>query len=318
MKLFIIVFDSLIAVLIYKSGSCRSRVPSFASKSLHFVGLKASEATLGSPSLASPAISTLIYALSPIPVLLGSFFGQFDAIPLFFLLLGIFLASKKRFSWGLFSLGLGTCFKPWVFLFVPMVLWREKNWADRGKLLTFYFLPLFIITLLYILLIPSGDIINMLKGIGLYISVAGWWGPSVFFGKLAELFAIPRLLTIPSQISKVVTVGLIFYLAIKLKNKNIYQAAKLTILAIYIFSFGFAIQYLVWILPFLLITRDKRLKYYLIFVGLYYLIFGTTRILNYNFQPPQIPEIFYYSASFFLWLFFVKWGIKEKRSVELR
>lgn len=35
-------------------GSCRSRIPNSASKLLHFVGLKASEATFGSPSLASP------------------------------------------------------------------------------------------------------------------------------------------------------------------------------------------------------------------------------------------------------------------------
>lgn len=285
MKSVIVLFDATIVVLI--SIICKKSYPAF------------------------------IYAFCPIPIILSAYFGQFDAIPLFFLLLGIFLTSKKRLSCGLLSLGIGTCFKPWVLLFMPIILLREKWWYRRRKLLIYYFIPLFIITLLYILIIPSGNIINMFKGISLYISVAGWWGPSIILGKIAELTGIPRILTFPSQISKIATVGMIIYLAIKLKNKDIFYTTKLAILTIYIFSLGFAIQYLVWILPFLIITKDKYLKYYLTFVGLYYLTFGTTRILDYHFQPPQIPELFYFIASFLLWLFFVRWGMKERRKIEL-
>ena len=38
----------------------------------------------------------LVYAFSPIPVILCAYFGQFDAIPLFFALFGLYLMTQKR------------------------------------------------------------------------------------------------------------------------------------------------------------------------------------------------------------------------------
>ncbi len=46
--------------LLKMHGSCHSRIQNSASKSLHFVGLKASETTFGRPSLPSPAVNYVV------------------------------------------------------------------------------------------------------------------------------------------------------------------------------------------------------------------------------------------------------------------
>lgn len=285
MKLLVIIFDSLIAVLI-----------SLISKNLR---------------------NGLLYATSLIPVMVGAYFGQFDPIPLFFSVLGLYLFFSNKPFLSMLNLGIGTTFKPWPAVFALPLLFSNKGRRRKRTMLIFFALPLGLVILIYKIIIPSGNLFTMIGAIALYESVIGWWGPSILFQKLSDFLGIRKIVTIPSFISKILTISIIFYICYickNLRNKNVFLVAKLIILAVYIFSFGFAIQYLLWIFPFALITKDRFTKHYVLFVGSYFILSGIMRLLTYNFEPPGIPNIFYVPLSFLLWSFFLAWGIKEVQS----
>ena len=286
MKLFIVLFDSLLACLIFLiSGNIK-------------IGY--------------------LYALSPIPIILSAIYGQFDAIPLFFTVLGLYLFSRKKIFRGIISLGVGTAFKPWVLMFLPLLLFWAREKRDQLIMLLSFMLPILISISIYKLITPYGNITMMMAVIARYESVMGWWGPAIFFQKISEATQFSKLLTVPTFISKMITIGLIIFISHKYKSKDIWNTAVLIILTIYIFSLGFGIQYLLWIFPFILLKRDQSVAKYLLFIGLYFITIGLFRNLTYHFSPPDIADSVYYSFSFFVWVFFVILGVRRLRIVDKR
>jgi Gpi18-like mannosyltransferase len=279
MKLLIIFFDSLIAPLIFIAcGNIRKAV---------------------------------IYCLSPIGIMIGAYFGQFDSIPLFFSLLGIIFYSQNMYFISMFILGIAFIFKPWPIIFILLIIAKNTKRKTIFPLIMASLIPVIISLFLYRLIIPAANFITMLGIITLYESSLGWWGLSIFFHWMAFHFHHIKILLIPAFFSKMVTIIVIVYQCFSCKKKSVFTTAKYIILSVYILSFGLGIQYLMWILPFALITKDNYLKKYLTFTGGYFILFGALRLLNYNFTPPGISDKLYISASFLLWVFFTSWGFHE-------
>lgn len=292
MKLFIIIFDSAIAVLVAKI--CKNTGE----------GLK--------------------YIFSPIPVIIGAYLGQFDAIPLFFVLLFAYLIQSNLSLKNFLLLGTGIIFKPWPIILIPLSIFRYRYTGEKITAVIYSFTPVITVILLYNIFIIRANIPIMLGSIIQYESVLGWWGPSIFFKLAADYLHHQKILTIPALISKIMAVSAILLLSMKISKNNSYRNTeqklpkndyyghvKLILLSLYIISFGLSIQYLLWIFPFALITRDKFLKYYSNLFGPYVIIFGILHLLDYNFKPPGIPLPFHYLAGIALWFLFLFWGVKE-------
>lgn len=267
--------------------------------------------------------NALIYAVSPIGIIISSYLGQFDSATLSLSLLALYAASLNKNFLAMITLGLATSFKPWSILFLPLLLLRQKKFWSILFLSVSFSLPLVLITLFYKWLVPLGNIIFMIGAIITYDSVTGWWGLSLIFRKLTELLKIEEILNFPFyltksvsvnlafQIPKVIVVSLILSLFLFFKKIDLFNLAKWAILIIYIFSFSFGSHYLLWIFPFALLTKDSFVKYYLILVGGYFLLFGVLGGLDYNFYPPSLPQFINELYIFLLWIFFLLWGIKE-------
>jgi hypothetical protein len=252
------------------------------------------------------ALPSLYYAICPIPIIISAYLGQFEAVILFFLLISFIDFTKKNYVRCFLFLGISFAIKPWPIIFFLPILFMSKSYVSS---FTFLFFPGFIL-FIYKYIIPDGNLLTMAAAIMAYESVIGWWGPSIFVNLFAQIIHKNRIITISGLISKTITIILLIRNSIRLDTYSIFLIAKSLILIIYIFSYGLGIHYLLWILPFSLITQDKMTKLYMFIGGLYFCLMGTFHLLTYQFIPPGIPILYRNIMSFLFWIFFVVWGIQ--------
>ena len=253
----------------------------------------------------------LLYALSPISVICA-ISGQFDAIPLFFTVSSLYLANQNSLPFSALLLGIGVAFKPWPLIFTPLILFKAPDRREGAKLLVLALTVPLAVSLFYKLLIPAANLTTMVLAIILYESSIGWWGPSVIFFHLAQITYHRKILTVPAFFSKIFTLGILFFIFSRFKNKNIFLTAQWLILALYLFSFGLSIHYFVWILPFILINKTVLQKEFFLLVGLF-TILNSAYIFNFHYQPPALPLWLKDTSSVVLWIFMVYWAIRNFR-----
>lgn len=84
-------------------------------------------------------LKTFLYAINPISLLVTTFHGQFDIVPLTFLLAGLLAIEKKRYAMTIVLLSLAVTIKSWPLLFVIPFLKRipKKYWYILLLLPTF-------------------------------------------------------------------------------------------------------------------------------------------------------------------------------------
>jgi hypothetical protein len=219
---------------------------------------------------------TFFYAFNPVTISIFYFHGQFDAIPIFFVLLSLyFLRNKNEILFVLFYLT-SIFIKTWPVFFIILFFKKTKN----KKL--FIYLPLifFLFTLVYLFVFKS-NFFAIIRTILSYRSIFNTWG----IGKLIYLLFFRNLDQPPIFIQKIlITFFLIvlFTYSIKLKVRSIITAVFNLLLFFFVFTVGFSIQYLSWIMPFLLLERP-RFWWVLNFVIATYLFFVYLQwILNKN------------------------------------
>ncbi len=254
--------------------------------------------------------SALLYSISPLPIIVGAYSGQFDSLTLFFVLGALFLFSQKKYFWGYFSLGLATLFKPWAVLFSPITFFKPEV-KKRILLVLAFCAPILVILFFYALKVTKPNFFNLFLLIPMYDSGLGWWGPSF----ILSFFLPNRWLHFLANSAKIWVVGLILLVSRFAKSKKVFLLAKWVILLIYIFALGISRHYLFWLLPFVLLTADSFLKPYLFWVGSYYILFAVLGGLDFNFVPPSSPLFLEKIFLVWLWLFFAVWGLKEIREI---
>jgi len=207
---------------------------------------------------ANPTIAALLYAVNPVAIYVSAFHGQFDALPILCILLGLSQAGLDPLKSGGW-LGLGIWFKSWPILVFPSFWNAFRNQKQRILLVApIILLPLFGIGLYsyFIGADPRWVFQNALS----YNHGIGVWGytyllrlAGIIFAPLQpvfqEIFPISRYITL-----------LILVIVWFRKARFEYPAeGSLTILAgFFAFTHAFAIQYLVWILPFAILCGEFR------------------------------------------------------------
>lgn len=232
------------------------------------------------------------YAINPVSFLVFSIHGQFDAIPLFFILLSIyFLKIKKEFA-AIFSYVFAILVKTWPLIFLIIFLKKIKN----KKIL---FLVL-LISILFVLIIYSfffkSSFLRILKTIFFYQGLWGVWGITLFLQNLR--YRWQKLITF-------IFVSIFLFKSFILNKKNIVREIYIMLIFFIIFTTNFSIQYFSWLTPFLII-EDFKNKKQLFFISLFLLL---NYSLWFNFK---IPIFFTNIFGLFLLISFLKLYLYKK------
>jgi|GEM_PF-2029740 len=249
-----------------------------------------------------------IYAINPVTILIFVLHGQFDAIPIFFLLLSLYLVTlrvtRHEKLWtplGCLTFSLAVMSKTWPLLFVVVIYKRLKN----KKIVVFsLFFPILSV-IVYCLIFKSSPL-NILQSLIYYQGIFGIWGISKIFSFISLRLRYQKLVTFTFLL-------IFFYYSYKIKEKNLIKKIYLLLLFFFSFTPTFSIQYLSWLIPFSLITFPKYI-YQLIFLITFYLLSFYTywifcsncTVVSWLYKLPQ--EI----LGLILWLTFIKWWYIEK------
>ncbi|KKP73836.1 MAG: hypothetical protein UR68_C0002G0059, partial [Candidatus Roizmanbacteria bacterium GW2011_GWA2_35_19] len=224
-----------------------------------------------------------------------SFHGQFDSMPIFFLLLSIFLMKTKRELFSIFVYSFSILTKTWPILFMFIFF---KYLRKKINILFIFFFPVISIIIYSFLFHTSINriILTVVKYQGLY----GIWGVTQFLSFFTRRFIVQKIITLAFII------GFTLFI-LKYNNKNIFQKFLISFLFFFSFTSGFSIQYLSWIIPFLIITNSKlslsiiiQSTIYLLSHYIAWVAFPNTDIF------PGYIKIIQNITGFALWFSFIK------------
>lgn len=216
----------------------------------------------------------LFWLLNPIIIYNAYLHGQFDVVPIFFVVLGIYLAKQEHPAWAAFFIGIAACFKIYPLMFlIPAVLILSQAWRERIKLLLLGIVPYLVF------LLPRLDqYIQSTSGFDDWFFRVGY--DIGFGGQVYIFFALYAVL--------------IWY--IEYKDLQGYEAlwrvCFITLLIYYPFSY-FDLHYYAWLMPFaaIYLAENSRIikLYSFAFLCLLVLLFQTPVA---SFFAPISPKYF--------------------------
>lgn len=236
------VFDALLVFLIYKTANLL-----FKSKEKAFN-------------------AALIYAFNPISITISSVHGQIESVWLFFVLLAFYLLMQKKQHVFVSALvfGIGVSIKMTPLILLPFIILLLKSWKQR---IIYVGIAIFtFLTLSYPELYTSFTAVK--RQVLLYQSTPFDWG----FSKIIyQLFGSGNLgLQINGLLKYFMlgTIGLYWVRVVRKKSHNFLAFSLASLMLFFVFTPGFGTQYILWPLPFLILTGSPFLKRYIIFGSL--------------------------------------------------
>lgn len=123
-----------------------------------------------------------LYVFNPITILVAAYQGQFDALPLFFVVLAWYFWERSQVLTqnvvgAALSTGMAILSKTWPFILAPILFLRAQNWRQRMQLVVFVAVPVLLGIVLFELIFP-GSWQAMLKRAMRAGAISGWWGYS--------------------------------------------------------------------------------------------------------------------------------------------
>jgi hypothetical protein len=231
--------------------------------------------------LESPAFwSALAYAANPVAILITAGHGQFDSLPVLFLLLAayFFEFSKSPFSdrWSALSLAAAVGLKSWPAFFLPLFLKNLPLRRQRLVFLAWVFLPLALLSLPFFLHEPGAMLrslsyhgataLSLPETLHAAAYLAGW--KPVTYSLLSGLWSGSTLVCLA---------GLWVAFLSSRRSLPVLPGLLLGSLTLYVFAPAFSVQYLLWLLPpALLVSGGAALRqtlYGLMMLCFFYLVF---------------------------------------------
>lgn len=230
--------------------------------------------------------TTFLYALNPITIICTNIHGQFDVIPIFFLLLGIYLFNKHRETLSMTAISFAIFTKTWPALFTIPLFKKLKN-----KLL---FLLIIIVPLLATLFhcwYFKTPIIEILMPIKNYRGVYGYWG----IGNILILLWPKMDGSILQLLRRIFFVAFFIY-SFYSNDKNIIKNILNLMLFFFVFTLTFGSQWLSWLVPFIILIKPKKWQWFIISITLYLIIVFAK---NVYLLPDNIAYAFGISGTIF-------------------
>ena len=285
---------------------------------------------------------SLLYGINPIPILYSSAHGQFDAIAIMFVLLAAyFFMFKQKKHWSALFLGFAVVSKNFPIILLPLFLLKLKNWNERARYTLLTIIPVALI-LAPFMLISKESFIGVVNNVFLYRGGFGYWGYplSLIIVKYSPftLFKVisnsPWFIAIFNEVQRfgnIFTLMAIILSYALIKSDKIIKSILIIFLTFYTFTIGMG-SYLVWVLPFALLIKDRKIIPYTIFASLYLTInlLRTESLIGYNgiahlfnLPYPNMSILKYFQAFFGLitWAFTLYWlyclTLKEIRKKDI-
>lgn len=197
-------------------------------------------------------VALAVWAFNPLVLYTAYFHGQFDLVPMFFVVLSLFFAQRDRPAWAAFWMGIGACYKNFPFAFLlPLVMVVDPTWRGRLKLFVVGVLP-------YVLF--------MLPEIKSYVRMGTYFSDYFFpagydLGQGAQVYFF-----------FIFYASLLWYLYQRKAHtfEDLWRACFAILLVYYQFSY-FDLHYWVWIVPFAAlywVEYPKEAKPFYLVIGL--------------------------------------------------
>ena len=269
-----------------------------------------------------PIYAALMYAVNPIAIYVSAFHGQFDSVPLLFLILSLIYAGTSVTKSG-FWLGIGIWIKSWPVLAFPAIWSSFISKNERFKFLLNVLLPLIFGVLFYNIWF-SGGIISTVNNAISYNHSIGHWGYTFILKMIGTIVGTDLIDNYFIQYSKFVTILVLFLVWFFIARKQAtIPAATTIILAFFAFTHAFAIQYLVWIVPLAIIDMDfKWLRYFTLASFIYMILVYQTVIVDHtliNLLPyPLNHQVFVIPSEIPAWLISLAWMISRIKNPKLQ
>lgn len=262
---------------------------------------------------------SLVFILNPISIIISSAHGQIDSLPSLLTLISLYLLSlsnKPKFNFSALFLGLAIAIKPNPLMLLPFFLIFKKS--DLKQKIIFLLIS---ITPVVLTLIPfalqNPQILTKIFG---YMGVCdfsyaailrGFWyqqNAETWLPQTDQLFRVGKLAFI---------LGIVFLLVLFYQSKNLLKTCLTVYLLFLGIYFGISAQYLSWILPLAILSKDKMIIPFSIsstfaLLG-FYTFFGPDILFGklWNgiaFQSKYM--LFYFVGNLLLWLTILWWLIR--------
>jgi len=230
----------------------------------------------------------LAFAVNPISVFVSSCHGQFDSLPMLLILLSWYTlrfstsTPALRVAGAAGWLGLGILDKSWPVLALPSLLREVKGWKRRILFLTCVGIVPAVGVGAYLFLFRASLWPVLVRAVG-YNHGVGAWGYTSLLHLLSVL--VPRLAAPfhwTGRNGRYVTLAALGLVWLLRARKQPSEEGILTILLAFLaLTHAFSIQYLVWIVPFAVLSRQQKwLSRYVLAVLPYYILAYTTLVLD--------------------------------------
>lgn len=253
--------------------------------------------------------TTFLYAINPVTILVTTLHGQFDVIPIFFLLLAIYLFQQKKELALILSFSFAILTKTWPILFVIPIVRRINN---KKLIILIIFFPV-LSALIYCWLLKS-TLIDIGKTLIYYQGLWGIW-PSfvpIIIGTTAGKGPMVGLFW--QKLTTLIFLTCFFTYSYFNKNKNLIEEILNLLFFFFVFTTNFSIQYFTWTVPFLILLKPKNylsliilISFYLFFFYYFWLFCVGCKI------TPLWLVITQNTVGFMLWLSFIKVGYLSKK-----
>jgi hypothetical protein len=234
-------------------------------------------------SRARAAHAALAYATNPLSIFAVCVHGQFDSLPLLFVMLSLVLlrsrvAPPRVVMTAGVLFGLAVLEKTWPVLILPLAVSHVDGWRSRLLLMMSAALVLVAGTSVYCALVGAspGPLLDTVRG---YSGLRDSWGYPLLlnrFGHVIKWIEVLREWIVP--VEPFILAAALIVATILAVPMSVEQGGVLVLFAFYAFTYGWGAHYLTWIVPFLLLAGQGA-------VSLGYLIGATvtTMVLFYGY-----------------------------------
>ena len=265
----------------------------------------------------------LWYALSPIPVFISAYHGQFDALPIFLIILALYYLGRSSWLSGTW-MGLAILAKSWPVLALPSLIQGVRKLRDKGSLILFAFLIPLIGVIAYSILFKA-EVWNVLTRALAYNRGVGVYGYTYFFRLLWVLDLVNKqVFEFVINYGRLLTLAILGLVWIVRGRKEAPAAGILTVLiTFFAVTHAFAIQYLGWLIPFGILNSEYRwLKWYSLAAFGYMALVYFTLILDNSITRllpwPEADLFIIIPASIPVWLLSLAWMFTRLRGSHSR
>jgi hypothetical protein len=265
-----------------------------------------------------------IWLINPVVLVVSYVHGQFDIVPVFFIILALYFLKKKRFGWTMLTIGFGGVFKIISLALLPLIAisaWKALEGETQktrlfkiSRILVLGLLPLLSIPAILIsvtqyyesvnFVLPLGSMFNGFFGKTFY--TRGIIGQPFYSGLLTFLLdfsislrtqsLIPDFIYFIPFVYTLLLLGAIYER--KLPFEEVCKYFTVFLLAYYAFSL-FHSQWFLWIQPFLilLVVENRRIygKLFALLMPLYFLYtLQWDAALTARLLTPMIPQALFW------------------------